>query len=190
MRQPTPNIDTGAGLARISSVMQQRHNTYETDELRTLICAIETFAPRHQYQFGLLPPADDQHPSNGAFRAIADHIRATVMLIKDGVYPTSKERGYVVRRLIRRALSQALHLDITAPFLYRLVAVVVRLMGDFYPALLTKQQLIAQTIRHEEQLFCSLFTRGQLLIAELVTTNHVTARQVFNLHASHGLPLD
>lgn len=190
VRQPTPNIDTGAGLARISSVMQQRHNTYETDELRTLICAIETFAPRHQYQFGLRPPADDQHPSNGAFRAIADHIRATVMLIKDGVYPTSKERGYVVRRLIRRALSQALHLDITAPFLYRLVAVVVRLMGDFYPALLTKQQLIAQTIRHEEQLFCSLLTRGQLLIADLVTTNHVTARQVFNLHASHGLPLD
>jgi alanyl-tRNA synthetase len=184
---PKPSIDTGMGLERLAAVLQGVHSNFDTDLIRPIIGRVEDLA-------GLAYGADDS--KNVAFRVIADHARATAFLMADGVLPSNEGRGYVLRRIMRRALRYGRLLDLKTPFLPAVTAKVVELMGEFYPELVEAKSLIDQVVTNEEERFAETLDHGLKLLAEEVSTIKGQGAQVlpgavaFRLYDTYGFPLD
>src|SRR5690554_3109211 len=180
---PRPSIDTGMGLERIAGVLQGVHSVFETDTFRKLIDASET-----------LTGTRAQGEQQASHRVIADHLRSTSFLIADGVMPSNDGRGYVLRRIMRRAMRHAHLLGAKDPVMYRLVPVLVRQMGAAYPELTRAQPLIEETLRLEETRFKQTLERGlRLLDDELAALPEEAAlpgAAAFKLYDTFGFPLD
>lgn len=177
---PKPSVDTGMGLERIAAVVQGVHNNYDIDSFQYLIKAIGK---------GLKQP-DWQHPS---FKVVADHIRACAFLIADGVIPGNEGRGYVLRRIIRRAIRHGHKLGIASPFFCNLVEPLITVMGKENPALVSQQSQIERILAQEEQQFGKTLEQGLRLLQEQMQTlsGDVIAGEVaFKLYDTYGFPLD
>ncbi len=148
---PRPSIDTGAGLERFAAVLQNAQSNYETDLFMPLIEAVAELAQRPYEPAGGLGPA---------YRVIADHLRASTFLMTDGVVPSNEGRGYVLRRIIRRALRYGRKLGLDGAFLYSLQPVVVDLMGDVFPELVERREVVATQLRQEEERFARTLNAG------------------------------
>ncbi|MBT4588468.1 MAG: alanine--tRNA ligase, partial [Rhodospirillaceae bacterium] len=180
---PKPSIDTGMGLERISAVLQGTHDNYETDLFKALINAsAETSGT----------PADGDH--NVSHRVIADHVRATSFLIADGVLPSNEGRGYVLRRIMRRAMRHAHLMGCEDPLLFKLVPTLVQQMGQAFPELTRAQALITETLELEENRFKRTLDRGLGLLEEetekLADGGELPGDVAFKLYDTFGFPLD
>src|SRR5262249_1770019 len=140
---PKPSIDTGMGLERIAAVLQGKHDNYDIDLFVNLIHAIRQEAAK----VGANEKSGDAGFLRAARRVIADHLRSTSFLIADGVLPSNEGRGYVLRRIMRRAMRYAQQLGCEEPLMYRLVPALVHEMGEAYPELVRAQPLITETLR-------------------------------------------
>jgi alanyl-tRNA synthetase len=180
---PRPSIDTGMGLERISAVLQGKHDNYDTDTLRALIEASAAAA-------GV--PADG--PNAVSHRVIADHLRAASFLIADGVLPSNEGRGYVLRRIMRRAMRHAHMMGCDAPLLHRLVPALVGEMGKAYPELARAEPLVTETLELEERRFKQTLDRGLKLLFDetdrLGTGEALPGEVAFRLYDTFGFPLD
>ncbi|MBO0905647.1 alanine--tRNA ligase [Jiella sonneratiae] len=180
---PRPSIDTGMGLERMAAILQGVHSNYETDLFRTLISAAE-------HAIGSVAAG----ARLASHRVIADHLRATAFLIADGVLPSNEGRGYVLRRIMRRAMRHARMLGAEEPVIYRLVPTLVSEMGRAYPELGRAEALIAETLKLEEKRFLQTLDRGLALLAEATEGMSVGAQlsgeTAFKLYDTYGFPLD
>lgn len=177
---PKPSVDTGMGLERIAAVKQGVHNNYDTDLFQPLIKAVAAIAGIN----------DLKHFS---LRVIADHIRSCSFLITDGITPSNEGRGYVLRRIIRRALRHGHKLGLTQPFFYTLVQPLVKLMGDAYPELVKAQKQVENVLRQEEEQFSTTLTQGLKLFEQVVSelnTNIIPGETIFKLYDTYGFPAD
>ena len=176
---PAPCVDTGMGLERLAAILQGVHSNYEIDLFRTLIAA----AARETGATDLSSPS---------LRVIADHLRATAFLVADGVIPSNEGRGYVQRRIIRRAIRHGYKLGQKAPFFHKLVPDLVALMGEAYPNLAAQAQRVADVLKAEEERFYETLENGmEILDAALSGGAQVLAGEVaFKLHDTYGFPLD
>jgi alanyl-tRNA synthetase len=180
---PKPSIDTGIGLERIAAVLQGTHDNYETDLFRSLIAAI--------VEETNVPAEGDAKASN---RVIADHLRASSFLIADGVMPSNEGRGYVLRRIMRRAMRHAELLGVKEPLMWKLVPALVREMGAAYPELTRAQPMISETLKLEENRFRTTLVRGMKLLADesnmLSKGDTFSGETAFKLYDTYGFPLD
>jgi alanyl-tRNA synthetase len=178
---PKPAIDTGMGLERLAAVMQGVHSNYETDLFKPLLQAISDLS-------------HEPHLFQPRLQVIADHIRACTFLISDGIRPSNEGRGYVLRRIIRRALRNGYQIGLALPFFYRLVPEVISIMGNAYPELVHAGDQIQAILRQEEEQFAHTLVRGfQLLtreIEQLITGSSVPGDVIFKLYDTHGVPVD
>jgi len=175
---PKPSVDTGMGLERIAAVMQGVSSNYDIDLFQKIIAAI-----KNQSQKG-----EESH-----YRVIADHIRSSSFLIMDGVTPDNEGRGYVLRRIIRRALRHGHDLGIESPFFFKLVDVLAGEMGQTYPELLNKKDYIERIILMEEERFAATLSQGMsLLQKEFDRSNDemISGEFAFKLYDTYGFPLD
>ena len=180
---PKPSIDTGMGLERISAVLQGVHDNYDTDLMQQLIMAsAETSG------------VDKDGPHAVAHRVMADHLRASSFLIADGVLPSNEGRGYVLRRIMRRAMRHAHQIGCREPVMYRLVPALVKAMGGHYTELQRAESLISETLRLEETRFKETLDRGLKIlndeIAGLAGTAQLDGGVAFKLYDTYGFPLD
>ena len=177
------SIDTGMGLERIGALLQGKHDNYDTDLMRSLI-----EASAHATS------ADPDGPGKVHHRVIADHLRATSFLIADGVMPSNEGRGYVLRRIMRRAMRHAHMLGAQDPVMFKLVPALVRQMGGAYPELMRAQSLIEETLRLEETRFRTTLDRGLKLLdeelAHLPEGADLPGPAAFKLYDTYGFPLD
>ena len=180
---PKPSIDTGMGLERVAAVLQGVHNNYETDLFQAII--------RASVEATGVPAEGPALPSH---RVIADHLRASSFLIADGVLPSNEGRGYVLRRIMRRAMRHAHLLGAAEPLLYRLLPVLVHEMGQAYPELHRGQALISETLKIEEIRFRKTLERGLTLLDEasgaLKAGDTLSGDVAFKLYDTYGFPLD
>ncbi|MGH7049385.1 MAG: alanine--tRNA ligase, partial [Acetobacteraceae bacterium] len=180
---PRPSIDTGLGLERFAAILQGKHDNYDTDTLRALILASAEAT-------GEAPDG----PNRVDHRVIADHLRASAFLIADGVLPANEGRGYVLRRILRRAMRHAYQMGAREPLMVRLLPALVRQMGAAYPELVHAEVLIADTLRLEEGRFQALLERGLALLAEelakLGSNDRLPGTVAFRLYDTYGFPLD
>jgi alanyl-tRNA synthetase len=180
---PKPSIDTGMGLERVAAVLQGVHNNFETDLFLSLIHA--------SVEITGVPAEGAALPSH---RVIADHLRAASFLIADGVLPSNEGRGYVLRRIMRRAMRHAHLLGAQEPLLHRLLPVLVREMGQAYPELIRGQALIGETLKLEEVRFRKTLARGLSLLDEaagsLGAGDTLAGDVAFKLYDTYGFPLD
>jgi alanyl-tRNA synthetase len=180
---PRPSIDTGMGLERISAVLQGTHDNYETDTMRALIRAV---ADRLS--------SDPDGPMKASHRVVADHLRATSFLIADGVLPSNEGRGYVLRRIMRRAMRHLQLLGAREAEMFRLVPALTREMGQAYPELVRAEALITETLRIEEERFRRTLERGLALLDEetaaLSAGGVLKGETAFRLYDTYGFPLD
>ncbi|HEY8290550.1 MAG TPA: alanine--tRNA ligase, partial [Acetobacteraceae bacterium] len=180
---PRPSIDTGMGLERIAAILQGKHDNYDTDTFRALILASAEATGR-----------DPDGPYRTSHRVIADHLRSSSFLIADGVLPSNEGRGYVLRRIMRRAMRHATMMGSREPVMYRLVPALVRQMGAAYPELVRAEKLIVETLLLEETRFKQMLERGLHLLSE--ETARLGDRQplpgsvAFRLYDTYGFPLD
>jgi alanyl-tRNA synthetase len=184
---PAKHVDTGMGLERITAVLQGALSNYDIDTMRSIIAAAEKLAGK---KYGADPTADI------SFRVIADHSRAVSFLIADGVSPSNEGRGYVLRRLLRRAARHGRILGLTEPFLYNVASMVADVMGDAYPELRERQRHIQEVIRSEEERFSETLEKGLGLLeqamADLKRKNGrvLSGEVAFRLYDTYGFPLD
>jgi len=184
---PAPSIDTGMGLERITSVLQQKESNYDTDLFQPLLRRIGEIAGK---KYGAAPTDDI------SMRVVADHSRATTFLIGDGVIPSNEWRGYVLRKIMRRAMRHGKHLGVTEPFLHMLVAVLDREMGDAYPELRRNRETIEKTILAEENRFDAVLKDGlprlEAEINKVVGTKSkvLSGDAAFRLYDTFGIPYD
>ncbi len=180
---PKPSIDTGMGLERMAAVMQGVHNNYDVDLFRTLIAASEA-ATGVKAQGGNTP----------SHRVIADHLRSSSFLIADGVTPSNEGRGYVLRRIMRRAMRHAHLLGAAEPLMHRLAPTLVAEMGEAYPELRRAEPAIVETLRQEEERFRNTLGRGMALLeeetAKLKSGGVLPGEVAFKLYDTYGFPLD
>jgi len=180
---PRPSIDTGMGLERLAAVLQGKHDNYDIDLMRALIEASAEASNTHP-----------DGPHAVSHRVIADHLRASSFLIADGVMPLNEGRGYVLRRIMRRAMRHAHRLGAQEPLLWKLVPALVAQMGTAYPELVRAQATIAETLRHEESQFKRLLARGLGILdeemAKLGETQPLPGEVAFKLYDTYGFPLD
>ncbi len=177
------SIDTGMGLERIGALLQGKHDNYDTDLMRSLI-----EASAHATN------SDPDGPGKVHHRVIADHLRSTSFLIADGVMPSNEGRGYVLRRIMRRAMRHAHMLGANDPVMFKLVPALVRQMGGAYPELTRAQSLIEETLRLEETRFRTTLDRGLKLLdeelAHLPEGGELPGPTAFKLYDTYGFPLD
>ena len=180
---PRPSIDTGMGLERMAAIMQGVHSNYETDLFKVLIGAVEQ-------AIGSRAIGDKL----ASHRVIADHLRATSFLIADGVLPSNEGRGYVLRRIMRRAMRHARMLGAQEPVLFKLVPTLVAEMGRAYPELGRAEALIAETLKLEEKRFLLTLDRGLSLLADategMSAGERLSGETAFKLYDTYGFPLD
>ncbi|WP_058440850.1 alanine--tRNA ligase [Legionella brunensis] len=177
---PKPSVDTGMGLERISAVVQGVHNNYDIDSFQHLIRGI----------CELVPNVDPHHAS---LKVIADHIRACSFLIVDGVMPGNEGRGYVLRRIIRRAIRHGNKLGLPTPFFYKLVKPLIDIMGEAYPELATNQSQLERILIQEENQFARTLEQGLRLLQEQIQslkTKEIPGDVAFKLYDTYGFPLD
>jgi alanyl-tRNA synthetase len=185
---PAPSIDTGMGFERITAVLQQKESNYDTDIFTPLLAEIGALSG---HRYGGTMSAGDV-----SMRVVADHVRATTYLIADGVMPSNEFRGYVLRKIMRRAMRHGKHLGFSEPFLHRLVHVLDREMGDAYPEVRRNREMVEKTIVAEEKRFEAVLTGGlPRLEAELTkvqgTKSKVLSGDVaFRLYDTFGIPRD
>ena len=180
---PRPSIDTGMGLERFAAILQGQHDNYDTDTLRALILASAE-------ETGQTP--------DGAFkishRVVADHLRSSAFLMADGVLPSNEGRGYVLRRIMRRAMRHAHMMGAKEPLMHRLVPALTRQMGQAYPELSAAEGLITETLELEEKRFRSLLERGILLLRDeardIPAGGALPGAVAFKLYDTYGFPLD
>ena len=185
---PAKHVDTGMGLERVAAVLQGvRGNTYDSDLLRDVIRATEELSGR---RYGADPEQDI------SFRVIADHARATAFVIADGVVPTNEGRGYVLRRIMRRALRHGRLLGFEGPFFSRVTDSVVRLMGSAYPELTAHKDYLAEVVRNEEERFAETLDKGLALLEQVIKDlrrsggTTLAGEAAFRLYDTYGFPLD
>ena len=180
---PRPSIDTGMGLERISAVLQGKHDNYDIDLMRALIESSADVSNTDAY--GL---------KNTSHRVVADHLRSAGFLIADGVLPSNEGRGYVLRRIMRRAMRHLHQLGCADPVMYRLVPTLVREMGGHYPELVRAESLVTETLRLEETRFKEALARGlKLLTTEVegkASSGILGGDTAFRLYDTYGFPLD
>jgi alanyl-tRNA synthetase len=180
---PRPSIDTGMGLERIAAVLQGTHDNYAIDLFATLI--------RH---IADLTGVEPNGPQKGSHRVIADHLRASTFLIADGVLPSNEGRGYVLRRIMRRAMRHAELLGAEEPLMWKLVPSLTREMGQAYPELIRPQALISETLKLEETRFRRTLERGLTILEEksasLKKGDMFDGDTAFTLYDTYGFPLD
>jgi alanyl-tRNA synthetase len=180
---PRPSIDTGMGLERIAAVLQGTHDNYAIDLFATLIRTIAE-----------LTGVDSDGPQKASHRVIADHLRASAFLIADGVLPSNEGRGYVLRRIMRRAMRHAELLGAKEPLMFKLVPALTREMGQAYPELTRADALIAETLKLEETRFRQMLVRGLSLLEEkakgLKQGAMFEGTTAFMLYDTYGFPLD
>ena len=180
---PRPSIDTGMGLERIAAVMQGMHDNYDTDTFRALIAGSES-----------LTGVRAEGAQRASHRVIADHLRSTGFLLADGVLPSNEGRGYVLRRIMRRAMRHAHLLGANEPLMHRLVPVLVTEMGQAYPELLRAQPLIEEVLEREEARFRQTLEKGLKLLDEatddLGEGDSLPGDTAFKLYDTYGFPYD
>ena len=180
---PHPSIDTGMGLERIAAILQGKHDNYDTDTLRALILASAEATGQ-----------DPDGPHKVSHRVIADHLRSTAFLMADGVLPSNEGRGYVLRRIMRRAMRHAHMMGARDPVMWRLVPALVRQMGAAYGELVRAEGLIEETLKLEETRFKAMLDRGLGLLAEetekLPEHGTLPGEVAFRLYDTFGFPLD
>jgi len=177
---PKPSVDTGMGLERVAAVMQGVHSNYDIDLFKSLIRSAAEVTGTHDLE-------------SSSLRVIADHIRACTFLIVDGVVPSNEGRGYVLRRIIRRAIRHGYKLGQTQPFFHKLVASVVREMGGYYTELVSGEARATQVLAQEESRFAETLTTGMALLdaeAAKLTSTVIPGETVFRLYDTYGFPLD
>lgn len=177
---PKPSVDTGMGLERIAAVVQGVHTNYDIDIFQHLIRAICKLAP------GI-------NPEHASLKVIADHIRACSFLIADGVMPSNEGRGYVLRRIIRRAVRHGNKLGLPTPFFCNLVEPLIAVMGDAYPELISNKEQIERVLAQEENQFARTLEQGLRLLQEQIQTldgKEITGEVAFKLYDTYGFPLD
>ncbi|SFZ81032.1 alanyl-tRNA synthetase [Devosia enhydra] len=179
---PKPSVDTGSGLERVAAVMQGTNNNYEIDLFRALTGAT-------QQAIGF-----DGDRANPSLRVIADHLRSMSFLIAEGVLPSNEGRGYVLRRIMRRAMRHATLLGASDPVIHKIVPTLVREMGQAYPELVRGEGMIAETVRLEEQRFLKTLSRGLQILddatSELKQGDMLEGVTAFKLYDTYGFPLD
>ena len=176
---PQPSVDTGMGLERIAAVMQGVHSNYDIDLFKNLIASISS--------------ATGLSGDNNHLRVIADHIRAAAFLIMDGISPGNEGRGYVLRRIIRRALRHGYDLGIESPFFYQIVDPLTAEMGKAYPSLEQKNEYIKRIILMEEERFSTTLSQGMKLLEKQINSNPgeiLSGEFVFKLYDTYGFPVD
>ena len=184
---PAPSIDTGMGLERISAVMQGTLSNYDTPLFTPLLQAIAKMSG--------LDYSRSMTPTDVSMRVVADHSRASTFLIADGVVPSNEWRGYVLRKIMRRAMRHGRKLGMNEPFLHALVDVMVREMGDAYPELKAGRDAIVQVVKSEEERFDAVLTGGLPRLEEVLeraaaSTKVVSGDDAFKLYDTYGLPRD
>ncbi|MEQ8236789.1 MAG: alanine--tRNA ligase, partial [Syntrophomonadaceae bacterium] len=183
---PRPSIDTGMGLERLTSVLQKVDSNFETDLFIPIIKAIEN----------LTGCAYERGDKGFPFRVIADHSRACTFLIADGILPSNDGRGYVLRRILRRAVRFGAFLGIEEPFLYKMVDVVSEVMQGAYPYLLEKKDFVKEVIKLEEERFFVTLKEGVKKVEEIIKTaeqegrSTISGEEAFTLYDTYGFPLD
>ena len=183
---PAPSVDTGMGLERIAAVVQGVASNYATDLFQPYLAEIESLTGR-RYRSS---EADDV-----SFRVIADHVRATAFLITDGVMPGNEGRGYVLRKIMRRAMRHGKRLGLAEPFLHALTPLVVENMEEAYPELLLSQELVSRVVHAEEERFKSTLATGVAALERLLDEaqkdgGRLAGPEAFKLYDTYGLPLD
>ncbi len=177
---PAPSVDTGMGLERIAAVLQGVHSNYEIDLFRNILQAAAKLA-------------DTENLDNSSLRVIADHIRSCAFLVADGVLPSNEGRGYVLRRIIRRAIRHGYRLGIHETFFYRLVAPLVAEMGDAYPELKEAQSQVERVLKKEEERFAETLEQGMKVLEACVAKldgRVIPGDVVFLLYDTYGFPVD
>jgi alanyl-tRNA synthetase len=184
---PMKNIDTGMGLDRMAAVLQHVPSVFETDHVRPLVELAEELSGRRYDEGGAV---------TRAMRIVADHSRGAAFLIADGVVPSNEDRGYILRRIMRRAIQQGNTLGLEAPWLGRFAERAIELMGDAYPELVAERETIERWVGDEEESFGRTLERGSELLERLVAeaegrgTSWIDAAEAFKLHDTYGFPYD
>lgn len=184
---PKKNIDTGMGLERMASVVQDVPTNFETDLFMPIINATEEISGE---KYGQSKEKDE------AFKVIADHIRTVAFAVGDGALPSNEGRGYVLRRLLRRAVRYAKKLNINRPFMFELVPVVGEIMHDFYPEVKEKTDFIQKVIKNEEDRFHETLHEGLAILSELIKkekekgSGKIQGEDVFRLYDTYGFPVE
>ena len=184
---PMRNIDTGMGLDRMAAILQDVPSVFETDLLRPLIDLAEELSGRSYEEGGAV---------TRAMRIVADHSRGAAFLIADGVVPSNEDRGYILRRIMRRAIQQGRTLGLEAPWLGRFAERTIEIMGEAYPELAAERETIARWVGDEEESFGRTLERGTELLERLVAeakeseTSWIDAADAFKLHDTYGFPYD
>lgn len=180
---PKPSIDTGMGLERVAAILQGVHSNYEIDLFQNIISAIANMAS-----------SDPDGPLKSSHNVVADHLRSSCFLIADGVLPSNEGRGYVLRRIMRRAMRHLQLLGIKEPMMYKLLPTLQKEMGEAYPELYRANALIHETIKTEESKFIKTLEKGIKLLDEeskdLVSGDTFDGETAFKLYDTYGFPLD
>ena len=184
---PKPSIDTGMGLERLSSVLQGKHNNFDTDLFAGIISAICSHSGKTYHTNRL---------TDIAIRVIADHIRSITFLLSEGCVPSNEGRGYVLRRIIRRASRYAKSLDISDPVLYQLCDAVAEAMGDVYPELFEEKARVQKMLQLEEERFMKTLEQGLIILNDVIAQTKkegmasIPGSELFRLYDTYGFPLD
>lgn len=177
------SIDTGIGLERLTAVLQGVHNNYDIDIFRNIINCISD-----------ITSIKESKNNNVSFKVIADHLRSCSFLIADGVTPSNEGRGYVLRRILRRAVRHVNILNYNDSLLYKLLPMLIGEMGEQYPELIRSQKLISETLRNEEELFRNTLDKGLLILDKTVSNlkkgSRLPGDLAFKLHDTYGFPID
>jgi len=177
---PAPSVDTGAGLERLTAVMQRVPSNYDTD----------LFAPIIERAVDVVGKQYDRGPGGASYRVLADHARAVAFLLADGVYPSNEGRGYVLRRILRRAVRHAWLLGRREPTLVYLVHAVSGLMGNVYPELVQKRSHLESVTRAEEERFFDTIEGGLERLEQLQGAKTISGAEAFKLYDTYGFPID
>ncbi|MFA5692025.1 MAG: alanine--tRNA ligase [Acholeplasmataceae bacterium] len=174
---PNKNIDTGAGLERFASILQNTKTNFETDLHYPIILKLVEIT---------------NIPYNGQmeYKVISDHLKTLVFAISDGATLSNEGRGYVLRRLLRRAIKHGLKLNLNKPFLYLLVDTVINMMSDFYPNLKTSEEIIKKIILREEEKFLETIIDGEKHLINSIKNNHLSGKSAFMLYDTYGFPIE
>ena len=177
---PKPSVDTGAGLERLAAVLQNVYSNYEIDLFQSLIKNIAELT-------------GETNIENTSLRVIADHIRACAFLVVDGVIPSNEGRGYVLRRIVRRAVRHGYQLGVKDVFFYKLVASLVSIMGSAYPELVEAQGFVERVLKEEEEQFARTLENGMIILEKAITElkgDTIPGETVFKLYDTYGFPVD